>query len=66
MNDVKQPDFRTIRQTAKLGFVSEYALRLMEKRGELPCIHVGNRCLINVDALITQLNQVGREKGNLS
>lgn len=62
MCDVKQPDFRTIRQTAKLGIVSEYALRLMDARGELPSIHVGNRTYINVDALMEQLNQVGREK----
>lgn len=58
MSDVKKPDFRTIRQTAKLGIVSEYCLRLMEKRGELPCIYVGKRCLINVDALVSQLNNV--------
>ena len=60
MNDVKQPDFRTIRQTAKLGVVSEYCLRLMNARGELPCIHVGNRTYVNVDVLMQQLSDVGK------
>lgn len=53
--------FLTIRQTAKLGILSERALRMMEKRGELPAIHVGNRCYINKDAFLRQLNSVTAE-----
>ena len=30
------PRFMTIREVASTGVLSEYALRLMEKRGELP------------------------------
>ena len=50
------PRMKTIRETAQLGILSEYALRLLEKQGRLPCIHVGRKCLINVDRLIDQLN----------
>ena len=41
------PLMMTIRQVARTGLLSEYALRLMEKQGKLPCIYVGNRCLVN-------------------
>ena len=54
------PRFMTIRQTAKTGILSEYCLRLMEKQGKLPCIYSGNKCLINFDALLSQLNEVGQ------
>lgn len=38
--------------------LTEYALRRMAKQGRLPCIYSGNRCLINVDQLIAQLNDL--------
>ena len=50
------PRMRTIREIAATGMLSEYSLRLMEKQGKLPCIHVGRKCLINLDLLIQQLN----------
>lgn len=50
------PKMRTIRETAQLGILSEYALRLLEKQGRLPCVHVGKKCLVNVDRLIDFLN----------
>ena len=50
------PRMRTIREIADTGLLSEYALRLMEKQGKLPCIHVGKKCLVNLDRLIEQLN----------
>ena len=50
------PKMRTIREVAATGLLSEYSLRLMEKQGKLPCIHVGKKCLINLDLLIQQLN----------
>lgn len=62
MNVDTKPEFKTIRETAKLGIVSEHYLRLMEKRGDLPCMYSGNRCLINVNALIAQLNAVGKDQ----
>lgn len=57
----KMPKFCSIREVARLGVLSEYALRLMAKRGELPCVYVGKKCLINIDRLMEQLNAVGGE-----
>ena len=54
----KQPEYLTLRQTAKLGIVSEYALRLMDARGELPVIHVGNRTYVNKEDFIEQMRHV--------
>ena len=51
------PNMKTIRQTAALGIVSEHLLRLMLKQGRLPGVYSGNRFLVNVDALIDQLNK---------
>lgn len=51
------PIFKTIRQTAKDGPLSEYCLRLMQKRGELPGVYTGNRFLVNYDRFLEQLNR---------
>lgn len=56
MDEMKAPTFKTIREVARMGILSEYNLRLMEKQRKLPCIYSGNRCLINVDKLILMLN----------
>lgn len=40
--------YMSIREFAKLGLLSEYALRCMERSGNLPTIKTGNRALINV------------------
>ena len=53
------PKMLTIREVAALGILPEHALRVMAKRGELPCIYAGNKCLVNVDTLISQLNALG-------
>lgn len=58
------PKFMSIREVAATGVLSEYALRLMEKQGQLPCIHVGKKCLINLDALIMQLNNLKGDNAN--
>lgn len=50
------PRMRSIREIAQTGLLSEYALRRMEKNGELPCVHVGKKCLVNLDKLIELLN----------
>ena len=47
--------FKTIRETAKTGLLSEYSLRLMCAQGTLPGFYVGNRYMVNVDALVEQL-----------
>lgn len=38
--------------------LSEYALRRMAKQGKLPCIYSGNRCLVNVEQLLAQLDNL--------
>lgn len=55
------PEFKTIRETAKLKILPEHCLRLMQKQGELPGIKSGNRFLVNVDALIELLDKKSRE-----
>ncbi len=50
------PTFRTIRQTAATGILSESMLRLMLKQRRLPGVYSGNRFLVNVDVLVDQLN----------
>ena len=57
MDEIKTPTFKTIREVAKMGILSEYNLRLLEKQHKLPCIYSGNRCKVNVDKLILMLNK---------
>ena len=56
------PKMLTIREVAALGILPEHALRVMEKRGELPCLYAGNKALINLDKLIEQLNNLGVQR----
>lgn len=57
MNEAKNlPKMMTIREVAKTGLLPEHALRLMWKQGKLPGITVGNKALINFDALVDQLH----------
>ncbi len=53
--------FRTIRQTAALGIMSEHYLRLMVAEGRCPGIRTGNRFLTNLEALSEQLDKESRE-----
>ena len=59
---VTLPRMRTIREVAKLGILSEHCLRKMQKQGKLPCMFVGVKCLVNLDKLIDQLNNLGGEQ----
>lgn len=54
-------NFRTIRQTAALGIITEYQLRLMVAEGKCPSIKSGNRVLVNVDALTEMLDAESRK-----
>ena len=54
------PEFKTIREVARTGLISEHYLRLMVKRGECPCIKSGNRVLVNVPALRDKLDAMSR------
>ena len=47
---------QTIRQTAKLGILSEYNLRLRLAQGRLPGVYAGNRFMVNVPMLERQLD----------
>ena len=48
--------FKTIRQTAKLGILSEYNLRLRLAQGRLPGVYAGNRFMVNVPMLTQKLD----------
>ena len=48
--------FRTIRQTAENGILSEYRLRKMLKEGRRPGIYAGNRFLVDQAALEDMLH----------
>lgn len=54
------PIFKTIRQTAATGLLSEHALRLLVSTGKCPGIYSGNRFLVNVTALAEQLDRESR------
>ena len=55
--------FLSIRETAKAGPLSEYCLRLMLKRGQLPGIYSGVKFLVNYDLLLEQLNSSCDKRG---
>ena len=57
MQEVK---FKSIREIAKTGLISEHYLRIMVKKGECPCIKSGNKYLINEAALIEKLDAMSR------
>ena len=57
------PQFKTIRQTAALGVLPEYRIRLMVEAGECPGIWSGNRFMVNVDLLIEMLDKMSRDPG---
>ncbi len=54
------PKFKTIRQTAATGLVTENFLRLLVARGKCPGIKTGNRFMVNVDALAEMLDAESR------
>ena len=55
------PVFKTIRQTAATGLISEHRLRLLVAAGRVPGIKVGNRFMVNVSALSEMLDKESRE-----
>ena len=52
------PHMMTVRQVAKTGLISEYALCQLVKQGKVPCIALEHKVLINFDAFIEQLQQL--------
>lgn len=60
------PVFKTIRQTAAMGILSEHRLRLMVAEGTCPGIQTGNRFLINVTLLAELLDAMSRKEQEAS
>ena len=56
--ETKIPQMMTVRQVAKTGMISEYALRQLIKQGKIPCIALEHKVLINFDAFVEQLQQL--------
>ena len=56
--ETKIPKMMTVRQVAKAGMISEYALRQLIKQGKIPCIALEHKVLINFDAFVEQLQQL--------
>lgn len=53
--------FKTIRQTAATGILTEHRLRVLVAEGKCPGIKAGNRFLVNVDALAEMLDVQSKE-----
>ena len=49
--------YLSIRETAKTGILSEYALRIMQKCGELPGFFVGVKFVVDTEALEKLLSE---------
>ena len=58
----QMPQFKTIRQVAASGLISEYYLRGLVARGECPGFRSGNRFLVNVELLKEKLNELSRRE----
>ena len=54
-------EFKTVRQVAASGLISEHFLRQLVARGECPGIRSGNRFLVNFTALSEQLDRASRK-----
>lgn len=50
--------FKTIRQTAAMGILSEHHMRLLLAQGKLPGVYSGNRFKVNVRLLEQQLDRM--------
>lgn len=55
------PTFKTVRQTAAMGLLTEHYLRILIAHGKCPGVYAGNRFLINVDALAERLDTESRQ-----
>ncbi len=59
MTQSEPPRMVSIREAARLGPLSEYTLRLLEKQKKLPCIYAGRKCLTNYERLLEMLGGLG-------
>lgn len=58
-------EFKTIRETAKTGLLSQYRLRILVANGQCPGIYAGNRFLVNVKALSEMLEAQSKKAVNM-
>lgn len=56
------PEFKTIRQTAAMGFIPEHYIRRLVTQGKCPGFYSGNRFLVNTGALMEQLDAESRQQ----
>ncbi len=54
------PEFKTIRQAAASGILSEHRIRVLVAQGKCPGIQTGNRFLVNMTALAEMLDAMSR------
>ena len=54
------PTFKTIRQAAAMGLMTEHYLRQLVAQGKCPGIRSGNRFLVNIEALSEHLDAESR------
>lgn len=56
-NETTKPvSLMTIHEAAQTGIMPENTLRRMCRNNEVPCLHIGKRTLINLDVLVSYLN----------
>lgn len=55
-NEFSIPTMMTIREVARTGVISEYALRALVKQGSVPCVKIGSKALINFELFCNMLN----------
>lgn len=60
--DASSLNYPTIRQAAARGPYSEYTLRLMLRRNELPGFFAGNRFRVNYALLMEQVDAESRSR----
>lgn len=54
--NTRQVNLMTIQDAAKTGIMPENTLRRMCRNNEVPCLHIGRRTFINLDLLVSFLN----------
>lgn len=59
-------NYLTIRQTARMGIISEFQLRSMLKEGKLPGFYSGNTYKVNVPMLIDKLDAMSAVNGGMA